>query len=474
MPKSRFKPAEYSWLKANYDHFNHILFFDAFSSYTKNRAGKRFLVLAHQWIDDPSKREALLNNFNKWRKSKEAKEYWKNRADLVYSESETSSSNSTYNSSSPSIVAQPSVATNITEEMDSFFSANLTLPSKSNRYVVDGVDISSCFNKYQVRFREAISFNGIAFETHFHQILSLSSILLLQKNYSNDDLAICFPEKSLEIVRSNVKEDLNTKNYNVPYGRIITILSIVERVYGRSISREQGCFEMDKAMLESDGIEKTIIKTFKKMLETFLMDDLEETVKEDDLKSRFILPIIQSLFDDIDSPNTYHFKISNENNHECQNKQFDISRRRPDGYFRANRNGSMVTIGFFEAKPASQKKDAKRIQYDLVRLGVFGKNAIDIHQLGSSFLVQAVGTKMSFYMLQKKTSDIYTMVELDTLTFPSTVNEIPAIFGYINRIAKIVGIFNDIAKVIVPVQDDEGEVRQSLRSPIIRGLSLHK
>ncbi|KAG1039802.1 hypothetical protein G6F43_012429 [Rhizopus delemar] len=210
---------------------------------------------------------------------------------------------------------------------------------------------------------------------------------------------------------------------------------------------------MDKAMLESDGIEKTIIKTFKKMLETFLMDDLEETVKEDDLRSRLILPIIQPF---------------------CQNKQFDISRRRPDGYFRANRNGSMVTIGFFEAKPASQKKDARRIQHDLVRSGVFRKNAIDIHRLGSSFLVQAVGTKMSFYMLQKKTNDIYTMVELDTLNFPSTVNEIPAIFGYINRIAKIVGIFNDIAKVIVPVQDDEGEVRQSLRSPIIRELSLYK
>ncbi|KAG0739382.1 hypothetical protein G6F66_011095 [Rhizopus arrhizus] len=231
---------------------------------------------------------------------------------------------------------------------------------------------------------------------------------------------------------------------------------------------------MDQAILESSGIEKAIIKFFKKMIETFPMDDLEETIKEDDLKSRFILPIIQSLFDDIDSSNTFYFKISNENNHECQSKQFDISRRRPDGYFRANRNGSMVTIGFFEAKSASQKNDAKKIQYDLVRLGVFGKNAIDIHRLGSSFLIQAVGTKMSFYIMQKKSNDVYIMVELDTFTFPSTVNGIPAVFGYINRIAKIVGIFNDIVKVIDPVQDGQGKVRQSLRSPIIRGLTLPK
>lgn len=343
-----------------------------------------------------------------------------------------------------------------------------------NRYVIDGVDISSCFHKYQVLFRDQIHSSGVVFEKHFHQILSLSSILLLQKNYNNDDLASCFVGKSLEVVRSRVKEDLSTYNYGVPYGKMIPILLIVEQVYDRSISREQGCFKMDQAILESSGIEKAIIKFFKKMIETFPMDDLEETIKEDDLKSRFILPIIQSLFDDIDSSNTFYFKISNENNHECQSKQFDISRRRPDGYFRANRNGSMVTIGFFEAKSASQKNDAKKIQYDLVRLGVFGKNAIDIHRLGSSFLIQAVGTKMSFYIMQKKSNDVYIMVELDTFTFPSTVNGIPAVFGYINRIAKIVGIFNDIVKVIDPVQDGQGKVRQSLRSPIIRGLTLPK
>ncbi len=59
-------------------------------------------------------------------------------------------------------------------------------------------------------------------------------------------------------------------------------------------------------------------------------DDYNEVVEEDDLKSRYVLPMIQSLFDNLDSENVVYFKITNENNPECKHKAFSVSRRRPD------------------------------------------------------------------------------------------------------------------------------------------------
>lgn len=65
------------------------------------------------------------------------------------------------------------------------------------------------------------------------------------------------------------------------------------------------------------------------------------------------------------------------------------------------------------------------------------------------------------------------MTELDTIKFPMTVNEIPVNFGYVNNIS-ILGIFNNNVQSIQPSQADQGEVRQSMRSLLMRGLKIGK
>ncbi|KAL4216042.1 hypothetical protein AB4K20DRAFT_1877010 [Rhizopus microsporus] len=55
-----------------------------------------------------------------------------------------------------------------------------------------------------------------------------------------------------------------------------------------------------------------------------------------------------------------------------------------------------------EAKPISIAHHTSKINIDLIRLGLMGKNAIDVYNLKSAFLIQAVGMNLTFYLLQKK------------------------------------------------------------------------
>lgn len=72
-----------------------------------------------------------------------------------------------------------------------------------------------------------------------------------------------------------------------------------------------------------------------------------------------------------------------------------------------------ITIGYMEAKSECRKKEYEPLKCDLVRLGIFGKNSIDTHKVKNSFLVQAIGTELTFYIILKKTADVSVMLELD-------------------------------------------------------------
>ncbi|KAI9259743.1 hypothetical protein EDC94DRAFT_521055, partial [Helicostylum pulchrum] len=128
-------------------------------------------------------------------------------------------------------------------------------------------------------------------------------------------------------------------------------------------------------------------------------------------------------------------------------------------------------IIYMEAKPESKRGNHEACKLNLVRLGIFGKNAIDIYKLKSTLLVQVIGSNYTFYVLQKKNVDVYTMLELDTFTFPMNVSQILSTFGYLDRIANIVDIFKTYVKS-PSSENNEEAFRQTLRSPAMRSLTL--
>lgn len=67
------------------------------------------------------------------------------------------------------------------------------------------------------------------------------------------------------------------------------------------------------------------------MLEVFPMDKEEELIREQDLRSRFLLPILQGLFNSETVDESCTFRLNGENNKEYKVSQYSISHRQPDG-----------------------------------------------------------------------------------------------------------------------------------------------
>lgn len=113
-------------------------------------------------------------------------------------------------------------------------------------------------------------------------------------------------------------------------------------MYTKIIAREDGYFELMSIGMKREGTKKAIIKFIRIMMDSFPLDDSGEIIKEDDQKSRFILPILKPLFDNWDDENFIYFKVTNDNNAECRQKMSDLSRRRPDGQFKRKRQNTIT------------------------------------------------------------------------------------------------------------------------------------
>ncbi|ORE06109.1 hypothetical protein BCV72DRAFT_208051, partial [Rhizopus microsporus var. microsporus] len=80
-----------------------------------------------------------------------------------------------------------------------------------------------------------------------------------------------------------------------------------------------------------------------------------------------------------------------------------------------------------EVKRFSMSENHFLVNWGLVRLALFGKNAMDRHSLRSNLSVHVVTPFMAFYAIQLKADGLYTMAELARVQFPMSILELPSI-----------------------------------------------
>ncbi|KAG0804959.1 hypothetical protein G6F18_012334 [Rhizopus arrhizus] len=93
---------------------------------------------------------------------------------------------------------------NSTEEQSNEVNYQLSFdirpPSCNDRFVVENVDISNCFYKFQMFVMDLIKSSNLQMESQVHHLLSSSSILLLKKNRNHPDMESFFPSDVLNKV----------------------------------------------------------------------------------------------------------------------------------------------------------------------------------------------------------------------------------------------------------------------------------
>lgn len=120
--------------------------------------------------------------------------------------------------------------------------------------------------------------------------------------------------------------------------------------------------------------------------------------------------------------------------------------------------------GFGEVKTAEALSDNYCLTKDLIRLGVFGKQAIDIYNMKATLLFQAIGNHIFFYIQTLVKDGVYVMVEVDGIVIPLCLKDLTTFISQINTLKKIYTLYNDTC-IVHPVPISIISKRTTLDSP---------
>lgn len=265
-----------------------------------------------------------------------------------------------------------------------------------NRLLVDGTDISELFYQMQQNAYQSIKINSLNLETDAHLILSLSSILLLQnKNRIHQDW-IPFLGKE--------KEKKKT---------LLDIIDIIDKVYRKIIDRltESASLILLAGNIE-DKIDKELIMSVMQLIQFLPMDPTYECISETTYITRYILPMMQSIFDDYDKKIQLDFTFTEVA--DKSSAHASTFNGNPECIFTSfmHETDNGVNIGYGEVKPLKTANNHYLVNWHLVRLGMFGKKIIDQNKLGGSLSIHVVAPYIIYYITQLNADGLYTMIEL--------------------------------------------------------------
>ncbi|KAI8884175.1 hypothetical protein K501DRAFT_332847 [Backusella circina FSU 941] len=90
------------------------------------------------------------------------------------------------------------------------------------------------------------------------------------------------------------------------------------------------------------------------------------------------------------------------------------------------------SLGFGEAKVAQPTANNNDLCHDLLRLGIFCKEAIDTHHWNACLTFQIHGFTIVFYLMRLRHDGIYTMYEIAKVLFPRSLEELSSFISLKN------------------------------------------
>lgn len=90
------------------------------------------------------------------------------------------------------------------------------------------------------------------------------------------------------------------------------------------------------------------------------------------------------------------------------------------------------SLGFGEAKVAQPTTNNNDLCHDLLRLGIFCKEAIDTHHWNACLAFQIHGFTIVFYLMRLRHDGIYIMYEIAKVLFPRSLEELSSFISLKN------------------------------------------
>ncbi|KAF7720543.1 hypothetical protein EC973_007596, partial [Apophysomyces ossiformis] len=341
----------------------------------------------------------------------------------------------------------PSNATPVSSPLASTISSPSTPLSVSllapgqDRFFVDQADISEKFYQMQQCVFGLVGTSSLALESDVHLILSLSSILLLQNN--NRIHKAMIPYFGHQLYTKIRKQNLDswTTNAKFPAAAMVNLIEIAQDVYNKKKDIcEAGASILTLASTMDNSIDKQLIMSIYQLVQFLPYDATNLEIWETTLITRYLVPALQPLFDHRERNVRLEFTATDLADKHKRPPSFNGS---PDciitTFPHATDDG--VNIGFGEVKRSTIAGDHFLVNWDLVRLAMFGKGALDSNNLSANLAVHVIAPFVTFYLIKLEADGLYTMTELDRVQIPMSILEVPAYLSNFTRLKNVMHIF---------------------------------
>ncbi|KAI9245650.1 hypothetical protein BDA99DRAFT_527777 [Phascolomyces articulosus] len=302
----------------------------------------------------------------------------------------------------------------------------IKIPSQDDRYLVCGQDISIKFFAFQLVSKD--NYSELFMDSNVHHILSLSSILLLQKNKYHQDLKSVFGVQILDSIYDMMQKRYKTnqhKNNSFDTSLKNSIESIIKNVKDEKIDRLDAMADLLYLCNGKTKVVKKVIKSVVNFIDKLPSQEISSQIMETELCHRYIDPLLSGLFDDPGMGVLFRWtSVTNQEAKKTAAKGH-ISAQRPDSCI-TEMDGLFFgpSLGFVEVKPASEKNNKYLVSRDMIRLGILSKNSLDEGGLEATMCIQVVDHKMSFFINKLEADGLYICTEIATFTVPDSINNL--------------------------------------------------
>lgn len=189
--------------------------------------------------------------------------------------------------------------------------------------------------------------------------------------------------------------------------------------------------------------EYRILKSFAMIMQKSPEYCVTDTILEQELITRYLEPAFAPLFDDILRDTLFRWTAA-INQESKLATAISISRSRPDACV-SGLNGVTwgISRGFGEVKSSAEANNNYLVARDLIRLGIFAKNSIDLNNMKGCLVFQSIGRHTFFYLVTLLNDAIYVMYEIAKIEIPMCISDLPLYLGQIGRLMHVLTVYDD-------------------------------
>ncbi|CAB4388011.1 unnamed protein product [Rhizophagus irregularis] len=303
-------------------------------------------------------------------------------------------------------------------------------------FKIKEINVSMLFRQYQNKSVDIAKTGGLLVESNTHEILSLSSILLLIPDSHSKTMINIFGSPLLnEIYQQFVPAQQPTLNLESE----LKFREVIKRVIKESWSsvKKWWLTELANDQTLDENLGFVILECLKSLPTAKIKNEPSETT----LITNYLDHVMKGMLHD---PNKYIVEWPNTGLDESKARKSGRSKQ-PDfvvSVIHQLQTSGVIFVG--EVSPPSEKNNVYKNCNDLIRIGVFMKDCLDSAiDLGADIKTlgfQCVDYTVDFYMMDI-VQGTYIMIHIGQISVPASVKEMLHFVDEIEILLKIREIF---------------------------------